>query len=55
MARTKERYQKAETDYKWPSLPVFSAGIYSRVSVGNGENKTETIENQGQEGGGSKC
>ncbi|MFG6395589.1 MAG: recombinase family protein [Lachnospiraceae bacterium] len=46
MARTKERYQKAETDYKWPSLPVFSAGIYSRVSVGNGENKTETIENQ---------
>lgn len=46
MARTAKRYQKAETGIKQYSLPVFSAGIYSRVSVDSGENKTETIENQ---------
>lgn len=46
MARTKKRYQKAETGYKQLKLPVFSVGIYSRVSVDSGENKTETIENQ---------
>ena len=46
MARTAKRYQKAETGYKQSGLPVFSAGIYSRVSVDSGENKTETIENQ---------
>lgn len=46
MARIKKRYQKAETGYKQLNIPVFSAGIYSRVSVDSGENKTETIENQ---------
>ena len=46
MARTAKRYQKAETGYKQSGLPVFYAGIYSRVSVDSGENKTETIENQ---------
>ena len=46
MARTAKRYQKAETGYKQFGLPVFSVGIYSRVSVDSGENKTETIENQ---------
>ena len=46
MARTAKRYQKAETGCKQLNLPVFSVGIYSRVSVDSGENKTETIENQ---------
>ncbi len=46
MARTKKRYQKAETGCNKDSLPVFSAGIYSRVSVDHKEDKTETIENQ---------
>ncbi len=46
MARTAKRCQKTETGYKQLNLPVFSVGIYSRISVDSNEHKTETIENQ---------
>ncbi len=46
MGRTAKRYQKPETCCGHPGLLVFSAGIYSRISVDKSGDQTETIENQ---------